>query len=83
MWPHDTALIAAGLQRYGFSAQAEKLRRAIFDLAASQDDLRPPELVAGYPRGDGPPVPYPVACRPQAWSAAALLYLDGLGREGA
>lgn len=81
VWPHDTALIAAGLQRYGFEAEARALRDAVFDLAASQADLRPPELVAGYPRGDGPPVPYPVACRPQAWSAASLVYLDGLGQD--
>lgn len=50
-------------------------RAALLDLAALQPDLRPPELVAGYPRSAAPPVPYPVACRPQAWSSAALLYL--------
>ncbi|MCO5173312.1 MAG: amylo-alpha-1,6-glucosidase [Trueperaceae bacterium] len=75
VWPHDTALIAAGLRRYGFTEQASTLRDALFDLAASQPDLRPPELVAGYERTDSPPVPYPVACRPQAWSSAALAYL--------
>ncbi|NLG08301.1 MAG: amylo-alpha-1,6-glucosidase [Deinococcales bacterium] len=78
VWPHDTALIAAGLHRYGFEAEAETVRAALFDLAASQEDLRPPELVAGYPRTSAPPVPYPVACRPQAWSAAGLVYLHGL-----
>lgn len=76
VWPHDTALVASGLHRYGFEAEAETLRAALFDLAAHQEDLRPPELVAGYPRGEAPPVPYPVACRPQAWASAALLYLN-------
>ncbi len=75
VWPHDTALIAGGLARYGFTEEVAKIREATFDLAASQADKRLPELVAGYSRTDAPPVPYPVACRPQAWDAAALLYL--------
>lgn len=78
VWPHDTALAAGGMVRYGFTAEAAKIRRAIFDLAASQSDLRLPELIAGYARSDAPPVPYPVACRPQAWDAAALIYLRNL-----
>ncbi len=75
VWPHDTALIAGGLARYGFHEEAARIREALYDLAATQADHRLPELVAGYERGDAPPVPYPVACRPQAWDAAALLYL--------
>ena len=75
VWPHDTALIAGGLARYGFGDEAARIRTALFDLASSQPDNRLPELVAGYPRTAAPPVPYPVACRPQAWDAAALLYL--------
>ena len=83
VWPHDTALIAGGLARYGFGDEAARIREATFDLASSQPDHRLPELVAGYRRSvserpggaSAPPVPYPVACRPQAWDAAALLYL--------
>jgi glycogen debranching enzyme len=75
VWPHDTALVAGGLARYGFTAEAARVREALFDLAHSQADRRLPELIAGYEREDAPPVPYPVACRPQAWDAAALLYL--------
>ncbi len=78
VWPHDTALFAAGLVRYGFLREAATVRDALLDLTLEQADLRLPELVAGYPRDDRPPVPYPVACRPQAWDAAALLYLAGL-----
>lgn len=78
VWPHDTALFAAGLVRYGFLAEAARVRDALLDLTLEQADLRLPELVAGYPRDDRPPVPYPVACRPQAWDAAALLYLASL-----
>ena len=75
VWPHDTALIAGGLARYGFTEEAACIREATFNLASSQPDHRLPELVAGYERSSAPPVPYPVACRPQAWDAAALLYL--------
>ena len=75
VWPHDTALIAGGLARYGFKDEAARIQGALFDLAASQADKRLPELIAGYERGDALPIPYPVACRPQAWDAAALLYL--------
>lgn len=78
VWPHDNALIAAGLSRYGFHEHARRIRDALFDLAESQEDNRLPELIAGYPRRSGPPIPYPVACRPQAWDAAALIYLDRL-----
>jgi glycogen debranching enzyme len=84
VWPHDTAMIAGGLARYGFKREAAHVREALLDLAASQLDLRLPELVSGYPRpeaaargstGGEPPVPYPVACRPQAWDTAAIIYL--------
>src|SRR5690606_37114798 len=78
VWPHDTALFAAGLTRYGFHEASARVREALFDLAGRQPDLRLPELVAGYPRDQRPPVPYPVACRPQAWDAAALLYLASM-----
>jgi glycogen debranching enzyme len=75
VWPHDTALAAGGMARYGFTKEAAIISEALYSLAASQGDKRLPELVAGYERQDEPPVPYPVACRPQAWDAAALLYL--------
>ena len=77
VWPHDTALIAGGLHVCGYRAEAELLRDALFDLAESQPDRRLPELVAGYPRIPGlPPIGYPGACRPQAWDAAAIIYLS-------
>jgi glycogen debranching enzyme len=75
VWPHDTALAAKGMVRYGFKEEATRIHHALYDLAASQLDLRLPELVGGFERTDIPPVPYPEACRPQAWDAAALLYV--------
>ena len=76
VWPHDNALIVAGLKRYGFDLEASALAGRIFEAAQRFPDLRLPELFCGFDRRDvGVPVPYPVACSPQAWSAAASLFL--------
>ncbi len=76
VWPHDNALIVAGIKRYGFDLEASALAGQIFEAAQRFPDLRLPELYCGFDRHDvGVPVPYPVACSPQAWSAAASLLL--------
>lgn len=75
VWPHDTALFAAGLKRYGKHNEFQKVREALVDVARNQKDLRLPELFAGYPRHLAPILPYQEACRPQAWAAAALVYV--------
>lgn len=81
VWPHDTALLAGGLFRYGLGEEGRQVIGALRDLALSQPDHRLPELVAGFPRVEGhPPVPYPAACRPQAWGVGAALYLYALDR---
>nr|WP_245941655.1 glycogen debranching N-terminal domain-containing protein [Vallicoccus soli] len=71
VWPHDTAIVLTGLARAGRSAEAALVVDAL--LAAGEAfDHRLPELFGGDARADVPrPVPYPAACRPQAWSAAA------------
>jgi glycogen debranching enzyme len=73
VWPHDNALAAAGLARYGMRAQALRILNALFDVSKSVDLYRLPELFCGFSRrpGEGP-TRYPVACSPQAWSAAAV-----------
>ena len=76
VWPHDNAMIAAGLLACGFPAEFERIRAALHDLALTQGDLRLPELFGGYARATHPPLPYLESCRPQAWAAAALLYLE-------
>ena len=75
VWPHDSAIFAAGLNRYGFKTEARLIRSALFDLAFSQHDYRLPELISGYKRIQDFTILYPVACRPQAWDAAALLMM--------
>ncbi|MDQ2693828.1 MAG: amylo-alpha-1,6-glucosidase [Pseudomonadota bacterium] len=78
VWPHDTAIFAGGLARYGFEGELAVVAEALVDLAESQPDRRLPELVAGYPRSSEPPIPYRESCRPQAWSAASLPYVVSL-----
>src|SRR5438034_5821152 len=76
VWPHDNALIAAGFRRYGHDAEALQIITAMFEASTYFDGYRLPELFAGFERSRfGVPVPYPVACHPQAWSAGAALYL--------
>jgi glycogen debranching enzyme len=76
VWPHDNALIAAGLKRYGFVEATNIIASAMFDVATHSDYMRLPELFCGFPRRDPtPPVGYPAACAPQAWSAGAPFLL--------
>ncbi|MBU9143022.1 amylo-alpha-1,6-glucosidase [Burkholderia multivorans] len=71
VWPHDNALIARGLARYGDKTAAVNLLGALFEAAVSFE-MRLPELFCGFPRRRGePPTAYPVACLPQAWAAGA------------
>jgi glycogen debranching enzyme len=71
VWPHDNAIIAAGLKRYGFAEETERIALALSDAANASREARLPELYCGFARRPGIDfVPYPVACRPQAWAAA-------------
>jgi glycogen debranching enzyme len=71
VWPHDTAIAVTGLVREGFGAEAARLVRGLLG-AAPAFEQRLPELFAGDASADvRVPVPYPAACRPQAWAAAA------------
>jgi glycogen debranching enzyme len=82
VWPHDTAMIAAGFRRYGFDEDFGTLFEGLLQAASLLPDHRMPELFGGFPRREGEaPVPYPVACRPQAWAAGAIPHLltAGLG----
>jgi glycogen debranching enzyme len=76
VWPHDNALIAAGMKRAGRHDAADRVATRIFEAAQHSPDFRLPELFCGFDRGLADmPVPYPVACSPQAWSAATSLSL--------
>ncbi len=75
VWPHDTALCAAGLMRYGFVPEAHAVTLGLLQAAQSFGG-RLPELICGFDRGDIPsPIRYPTSCAPQAWSSAAVFEL--------
>jgi glycogen debranching enzyme len=76
IWPHDNALIAAGFSRYGFKREAARIFEGLFGASTYIDLRRLPELFCGFPRQrtQGPTF-YPVACAPQAWAAAAPLFM--------
>ncbi|MFI1535947.1 amylo-alpha-1,6-glucosidase [Streptomyces anandii] len=75
VWPHDNALIALGLARYGLHDEARTVAHALVD-AATATGHRLPEVLAGYGRDThAEPVPYPHACVRESRSAAAPLAL--------
>jgi glycogen debranching enzyme len=75
VWPHDSAICAAGLARYGFLKQAEAVTVGLFE-AADAFGGRLPELFCGFDRAAFPiPIPYPASCSPQAWASASPFWL--------
>ena len=76
VWPHDTAIIVAGMARYGFVGEAQEVAYQLFDAIQAFPSQRPPELFAGYPRREySGPMPYPAANAPQAWASGAVVYM--------
>jgi glycogen debranching enzyme len=76
VWPHDNALIAYGASRYGPKDLAELVLTGLFAASNYFELNRMPEVFCGFDRetGEGP-VPYPVACAPQAWAAGSVFLL--------
>jgi glycogen debranching enzyme len=75
VWPHDNAICAAGLMRYGLVEQAQQVFAGILE-AAEAFGGRLPELFCGFDRTEFPePVSYPTSCSPQAWASAAPFLL--------
>jgi hypothetical protein len=78
VWTHDTAIAIVGLAAEGFTEDARELAEALLR-AAEAFEFRIPELYSGDGLPDSPtPLPYPAACRPQAWSAAAAIAVLGV-----
>jgi glycogen debranching enzyme len=75
IWPHDTAICAAGIAKYAGRPHLVKIIADLFE-AANQFSMRLPELYCGFSREAAQgPVPYPVACLPQAWASGSLFML--------
>jgi glycogen debranching enzyme len=69
-------LIAFGLRRYGFDEDFTLIFEGLLEAASRFDDYRLPELFGGFSRAEfDEPVPYPVACQPQAWAAGSIPFL--------
>ena len=78
VWPHDSAIAAAGLRHYGFTGAFLAIVTGLFDAARHCDGYRLPELFCGFPRNPGyGPIRYPTACSPQAWAAGVVSQLLG------
>jgi len=73
VWPHDNAILAAGVARYGRNDLSARILESFMDVSEFVDLHRLPELFCGLERraGEGPTL-YPVACAPQAWAAACI-----------
>jgi glycogen debranching enzyme len=75
VWPHDNAIVASGLMRYGFVREAQRVIMGMIDAAVSRGG-RLPELFSGLDRLELPVVvSYPTSSSPQAWAAASPLLM--------
>jgi glycogen debranching enzyme len=73
VWPHDVAIAAEGMSRYGFKNESLVLFKAMYEACINFDLYRLPELFCGFTRRyEEMPTLYPVACLPQAWASGAL-----------
>ncbi len=73
IWPHDTAMAASGLARYGYTDQAMLFMNGLYDASNYWELSRLPELFCGFTRLQGQaPTNYPVACIPQAWASGCV-----------
>ena len=76
VWPHDSAMAAAGLRRSGFPSEAERIARAVLQAGMALPARRLPELWCGTDReSDSPPESYRNSCSPQAWAAGSAFQL--------
>jgi glycogen debranching enzyme len=76
IWPHDNALIAYGLAKYGHKRAVLKIMEGLFETSRFMDINRLPELLCGFmQRPEEAPTLYPVACSPQAWAAGSVFLL--------
>jgi glycogen debranching enzyme len=76
VWPHDSAIAAAGLRAAGMPKEAELVARAVLEAGMAYPDRRPPELWCGHDRVAGSrPIDYSASCSPQNWAAASSFQL--------
>ncbi|MBX4211792.1 MAG: amylo-alpha-1,6-glucosidase, partial [Candidatus Yanofskybacteria bacterium] len=75
IWPHDTSMIAEGMENFGFTSESQQVRQAL--TKALEFFQSPVELFVfsdeGYREYCSPSGQ--TACKKQAWSAASILAL--------
>jgi glycogen debranching enzyme len=73
VWPHDNSILAMGFRRYGAESELVTIASSLLRAARDFQYHRLPELFGGGELSPHlTPVPYPVACRPQAWAAGSV-----------
>ncbi len=76
VWPHDNSLIMEGLRNYHLTDELERMTLGLLGVLEASEDFRLPELFCGFRRRDNAaPVPYEVACKPQAWAAGSIFLM--------
>jgi glycogen debranching enzyme len=76
VWPHDSALTAAGFRRARLASAVVTIASALFDASRWFEHARLPELFCGFPRhAMYGPISYPGACSPQAWASGTVFQL--------
>jgi len=75
VWPHDSAIAAHGMARYGFREEANEVVSGLMEAGRRFPYARVPELFCGFQRDlrfSSRPADYLVSCIPQAWSAGMV-----------
>ncbi len=75
VWPHDSAIVAHGMARYGFRDEANEVITGLMEAGRRFPEARVPELFCGFQRDlrfASRPADYLVSCIPQAWSAGMV-----------
>lgn len=75
VWPHDSAIAAQGMARYGFREEANEVVSGLVEAGRRFPNARLPELFCGFQRDlrfSSRPADYLVSCIPQAWSAGMI-----------
>ena len=78
VWLQDTAMIVAGLRRFGYDEPALRVGGALCDASLMLGVDGVPELFCGFPRDrrtNAGPSPYSLACAPHAGSSAGVFLL--------
>jgi len=76
VWPWDTAITATALKKHGYAQESNRIAWGLVEAAEAHEYARLPEMFCGFTRQSiNRPVSFPMACSPEATSAAALFQI--------